>query len=134
MSFARLWETWTSLESAQIESCTILTTAANDVIRPLHDRMPVMLTADRFETWLDPATAPAHLVGAFAPPPRRVRTPACQLAREQPEERGSQARGARALAGHPLGFCQVVRCGHHWHRVSIRLLRSLPSGADAVAA
>jgi putative SOS response-associated peptidase YedK len=37
-----------------LESCTILTTDANEVMRPLHDRMPVILDAADFGRWLDP--------------------------------------------------------------------------------
>jgi putative SOS response-associated peptidase YedK len=36
-------------------SCTILTTEANDLMRPLHDRMPVILDVKDFDRWLDPA-------------------------------------------------------------------------------
>jgi putative SOS response-associated peptidase YedK len=39
-----------------VESCTILTTDANDLMRPLHDRMPVILDPKDFDCWLDPAT------------------------------------------------------------------------------
>lgn len=42
MLFAGLWETWNS-PGGPIESCTICTTAANDFMQPLHDRMPVIL-------------------------------------------------------------------------------------------
>ncbi len=53
-AFAGLWEAWNKGEEP-IESCTILTTAANDVMKPLHDRMPVILDAKDYGTWLDPA-------------------------------------------------------------------------------
>jgi putative SOS response-associated peptidase YedK len=54
--FAGLWEHWSG-ENPPIESCTIITTDANDVVRPLHDRMPVILEARDYARWLDPATA-----------------------------------------------------------------------------
>jgi putative SOS response-associated peptidase YedK len=53
-AFAGLWEAWNKGEEP-VESCTILTTAANDVMKPLHHRMPVMLDAKDYGTWLDPA-------------------------------------------------------------------------------
>jgi len=43
MIFAGLWESWKSPEAEIIETCTILTTNANSLIRPIHDRMPVIL-------------------------------------------------------------------------------------------
>lgn len=52
-AFAGIWETWTKGESSLI-SCTIITTEANDVTRDVHERMPVILPAQTFETWLDP--------------------------------------------------------------------------------
>ena len=38
-----------------MESCSILTTEANDLMRPLHDRMPVIMDVKDFDRWLDPA-------------------------------------------------------------------------------
>ena len=65
LAFAGLWERWTvrrgatlggSLVAFQpgdvIETCTILTTAANEVVAPVHNRMPVILAAEAFEPWL----------------------------------------------------------------------------------
>jgi putative SOS response-associated peptidase YedK len=54
-AFAGLWETWTSPEGEVIESATVLTTEANDTVRPVHDRMPVILAPADYERWLDPA-------------------------------------------------------------------------------
>jgi putative SOS response-associated peptidase YedK len=50
-AFAGLWEHWTKGEKP-IDSCTVLTTDANAVVRPLHDRMPVILEQSDFERWL----------------------------------------------------------------------------------
>lgn len=51
--FAGLWEQWAGPVGKQLESCTILTTEANEVLRPVHDRMPVILPASDYELWLD---------------------------------------------------------------------------------
>jgi putative SOS response-associated peptidase YedK len=51
--FAGLWERWEGEGGQAINSCTILTTEANDVLRPVHDRMPVILQPDDYEVWLD---------------------------------------------------------------------------------
>lgn len=53
--FAGLWEHWESQTTGEIlETCTILTTAANDVLQPVHDRMPVILAPTDYDRWLDP--------------------------------------------------------------------------------
>lgn len=55
--FAGLWEEWLDKESGELlESCTIITTEANDVLKPIHDRMPVILKAGDYDQWLDPQT------------------------------------------------------------------------------
>ena len=51
--FAGLWETWKSQEGDIIESCTIITTAPNDLVKGIHDRMPVIIHPDQYETWLE---------------------------------------------------------------------------------
>jgi putative SOS response-associated peptidase YedK len=51
--FAGLWERWQGAGGEAIESCTILTTEANEVLRPVHDRMPVILHPGDYELWLD---------------------------------------------------------------------------------
>lgn len=51
--FAGLWERWQGESGEVINSCAILTTEANEVLRPVHDRMPVILHPDDYEMWLD---------------------------------------------------------------------------------
>jgi putative SOS response-associated peptidase YedK len=53
-AFAGLWESWNG-EGEAVESCTIITTSANEVMQPLHDRMPVILSGKDYDLWLDPA-------------------------------------------------------------------------------
>lgn len=50
--FAGLWDRWRDEEGEIIESCTILTTEANEVFRTVHDRMPVILHPDAYDEWL----------------------------------------------------------------------------------
>ena len=52
-AFAGLWETWDAY-GEQIRSCTIVTTDANDLMREIHHRMPVILPAENYAAWLDP--------------------------------------------------------------------------------
>jgi putative SOS response-associated peptidase YedK len=54
-AFAGLWARWKDPEKGLLDTFTILTTDANDLIRPLHDRMPVILDPKDFDLWLDPA-------------------------------------------------------------------------------
>jgi putative SOS response-associated peptidase YedK len=53
-ALAGLWDQWESPEGQIIESCSILTTAANSLVADLHDRMPVIVPADMYDLWLDP--------------------------------------------------------------------------------
>jgi putative SOS response-associated peptidase YedK len=54
--FAGIWDSWTSPQGEVVDSFTIITTAANDQIRGIHDRMPVIFrTPDEIGRWLDPA-------------------------------------------------------------------------------
>jgi putative SOS response-associated peptidase YedK len=55
-AFAGLWEHWTDPNSGgELQTCTILTTASNQLMKPIHDRMPVILEPADYETWLDPS-------------------------------------------------------------------------------
>lgn len=68
LALAGLWSVWRK-GGAPLLSCTILTTRPNAVVRPLHDRMPVILDREAFERWLDPAvddpTSLEDLLGAY---------------------------------------------------------------------
>ena len=52
-AFAGLWESWRNPEGETVRSCTIVTTQANEVLRPIHERMPVILPPEMEEFWLD---------------------------------------------------------------------------------
>jgi len=54
-AFAGLWDRWESPDDGVIETCAILTTAANAVLAPIHGRMPVILPQAEYARWLDPA-------------------------------------------------------------------------------
>ncbi len=53
-AFAGLWERWRGPEG-EVQSCTIVTTEANALVAPIHNRMPVILDAASYDRWLDPA-------------------------------------------------------------------------------
>jgi putative SOS response-associated peptidase YedK len=52
-AFAGLWSIWHGEDGTKLRSCTIVTTAANSAIAPLHDRMPVILDSGSERAWLD---------------------------------------------------------------------------------
>ena len=55
---AGLWESWrdkTNEDAAPVQTCTVITTNANELMSSLHDRMPVILDADKQDFWLDPS-------------------------------------------------------------------------------
>lgn len=51
-AFAGLWEQWQH-ETETLYSCTIITTVAAELMRPIHDRMPVIISPDQYHAWLD---------------------------------------------------------------------------------
>jgi len=51
-AFAGIWDCWKSPEGKLLESCSILTTAPNDLVKDIHDRMPVILPQSHYEPWL----------------------------------------------------------------------------------
>lgn len=60
-AFAGLWSVWRRGEPEELRSCTIVTTAANSAIAPIHDRMPVILPRDGEDLWLAHDTSLASL-------------------------------------------------------------------------
>ena len=52
-ALAGLWEAWEGPDHSSVESCTLLTTEPNELLRPIHNRMPVILPADDYGPWLD---------------------------------------------------------------------------------
>jgi len=61
-AFAGLWEHWEGSGDATIDSCTLLTTEPNDLVRLLHNRMPVILAPQDYDLWLDPGVQEAELL------------------------------------------------------------------------
>jgi putative SOS response-associated peptidase YedK len=56
-AFAGLWDSWNPPDGSQLNTCTIITTAANSKVAPVHDRMPVILTGQQLWQWLSPNPA-----------------------------------------------------------------------------
>ena len=51
-AFAGLWETWTAPDGSELQSCTLITTEANELMATVHDRMPVILAPEDYAQWL----------------------------------------------------------------------------------
>lgn len=74
-AFAGLWEYWQSPEGEEIQSCTFLTTQANELMRPIHNRMPVIVDSKDYDLWLDPdAKTPETLQPLLQPYPEQKMT------------------------------------------------------------
>lgn len=75
MIFAGLWEEWRTSGADSFKSFTIITTAANDLLKPLHDRMPVLLAPDAWPVWLgETKTSEAALQALLKPYPSAAMT------------------------------------------------------------
>lgn len=72
MCMAGLWEEWKSKDGESVHSCTIITTKANTLMAPIHDRMPVIIGAEDWAKWLgeEPIAYPMTLLKSF--PPERM--------------------------------------------------------------
>ena len=67
-AFAGLWESWHGPEEGPLESCTLLTTEPNELLEPIHNRMPVILAADDYRQWLDPTIQKPEAVAMLLRP------------------------------------------------------------------
>jgi putative SOS response-associated peptidase YedK len=68
LAFAGLWESWRPKDGESLETFTILTTFENELMRPIHDRMPVILEPREYDRWLDvgdPARPPVDLLRPY---------------------------------------------------------------------
>jgi len=75
-ALAGLWERWTEPQSGEVlVTCTIITTSPNELVAPLHNRMPVILPREDYDAWLDPArTDPATVMPLLRPYPAEAMT------------------------------------------------------------
>ncbi len=69
-AFAGLWEGWYAADGSLVLSATIVTTESNELLAPLHERMPVILAPESVAFWVDPAPqSPARLQSLLRPYP-----------------------------------------------------------------
>lgn len=67
-AFAGLYETWKSPKENEVLSCTIVTTMANEIMAPIHNRMPVILPPSLEKVWLNTDIAPLEVLGQVLKP------------------------------------------------------------------
>lgn len=67
LSFAGLYDVWKDPEGKEITTYTIITTSPNDLMKDIHNRMPVILKRDDEDKWLDKDSAPGVLIGMLKP-------------------------------------------------------------------
>jgi putative SOS response-associated peptidase YedK len=66
-AFAGLWAKASRADGSSVHSCAIVTCAPGEVVAPIHDRMPVILSEEAEAEWLDRDTAPERLRGLLVP-------------------------------------------------------------------
>ena len=69
IAFAGLWDTWHGADGSEIDTATIIVTDANEFLKPIHERMPVVLDRKDFSAWLSGDTDPAKAVELLMPAP-----------------------------------------------------------------
>ncbi|PIR21687.1 MAG: hypothetical protein COV44_11810 [Deltaproteobacteria bacterium CG11_big_fil_rev_8_21_14_0_20_45_16] len=69
ITFAGIWDEWKIPEGELVRSACIITTAANDFIKPIHDRMPVVIRSEELDEWLNPDADPVKLTRLLRSPP-----------------------------------------------------------------
>jgi putative SOS response-associated peptidase YedK len=67
--FAGLWTSKTNDDGEPVESCTIITTGPNELVAPVHDRMPAILPHELEQIWLDPDISREHALSMLGPCP-----------------------------------------------------------------
>lgn len=72
MGFAGLWSVWTTPEEKKLITCCVITTAANELVRPFHDRMPAILAPDDYAKWFDADTELKELHALLKPYPAEL--------------------------------------------------------------
>ena len=89
-AFAGLWDTWRD-ETQKLVTCCLITTAANELVGEVHDRMPVILARASYAEWLDPQTPVERLAALLKPyPADEVRMTAANPAVNSPKNDGPE--------------------------------------------
>ena len=140
MAFAGLWSIWrdpTQPEAEPVRTFTIITTTANATLEPIHDRMPVILPASAWATWLAPnPPEPGELLALLRPAPDDLleRYPGLE-AGQQRAQRGPGSRDPARPAGTRAGDrCSPVDEVASWRPPSPRGRAQPPATSQPPAA
>lgn len=68
-AMAGLWDHWTDKDGKEVRTFTIITTEANKLLAPIHERMPVILKPEDEDAWLDPESKTEQLLKMLKPYP-----------------------------------------------------------------
>lgn len=73
-AFAGIWDRFTSLDNPPLDTFAVLTCPANELAAEVHDRMPVVMTRESFDRWLDPKTSAAEALALLVSFPASLMT------------------------------------------------------------
>lgn len=68
-AMAAIWDIWMPSGGSELDTCAIVTTEANETLKPVHHRMPVILDEKDWDLWLDPAATERELLALLRPAP-----------------------------------------------------------------
>lgn len=68
-AFAGIWETWKNIDGSVVNSCSIITVPANELVSGIHERMPAILTPEAESLWLDEGADASSLLNLLRPYP-----------------------------------------------------------------
>ena len=93
-AFAGVWDLWSSADGEQVQSFAIVTVAANDMVRPIHDRMPLCVDPACYSEWLDPDVPGARALASV----RRTSDPRLAYYEADPKGNDSRLEGPECIA------------------------------------
>jgi putative SOS response-associated peptidase YedK len=93
-AFAGVWDEWRSPEGDSVRSFAIVTVAANDIVTPIHDRMPLRVEPDGYDEWLDPLVPGERALAAL----QRATSPRLQCHEVDPSGNDVRREGPLVIA------------------------------------
>jgi putative SOS response-associated peptidase YedK len=93
-AFAGVWDEWLSPEGDPVRSFAIVTVAANDIVTPIHDRMPLRVEPEQYSEWLDPNVPGERALATL----RRATAPRLQQYESDPSGNDVRREGPAVIA------------------------------------
>jgi putative SOS response-associated peptidase YedK len=92
LALAGIWDKWKSPEGQTVESCSILTTEPNEVVKPIHKRMPVIIDPKNFDFWLNPENKEIEKIKPLLKPydAKKIEAYPVSLYVNKPENKGEE--------------------------------------------